>query len=55
MKNCENCKRKEIENNKIRTKVLNDINEVDHINFQTGNKISRCRSFFRFISLDSYW
>ena len=55
LKNCENCKRKEIENNKIRKKVLNDINKVDHINFQTGNKISRCRSFFRFISLDSYW
>ena len=35
MKICENCKRKEIENNNIRRKALNDINEVDHINFQT--------------------
>ena len=55
MKNCENCKIKEIENNNIQKKVLNGINEVDHIKFQTGNKIFRCRSFFRFFSLDSYW
>ena len=43
MKNCENCMRKEIENNNIRKKALNDINEVDHINFQTGNKIEKLK------------
>ena len=60
MKICENYKRKEIGNNNIRRKALSDINEIDHINIQTGNKIGKtkiflCRSFFRFVSLNSYW
>ena len=38
MKNYENWKRKGIENSSIRRKALNDINEVDRINFQTGSK-----------------
>ena len=35
----------------IRRKALNDINEVDKANFQTGNKIEKlkllCRRLFR--------
>ena len=62
MKIFENCKRNKKENEihmifsfdkyeNIRRKALNDINEVDRINFQTGNKIEKlkllCRRFFR--------
>ena len=46
MKICKSYKRKEIENNNIRRKALNDINEVDHINFQTKNKIEKLKHFF---------
>ena len=40
----------------IRRRALNDINEVGNINFQTGNKIKKtktflCRSFFAEVSL----
>ena len=38
MKTCENCKRKEMENNNIRRKALNDINEVVHINLKQETK-----------------
>ena len=46
MKICENCKRKEIQNNNIRRKALSVINEVDHINFQTRNNIEKLKFFF---------
>ena len=47
---CKNIQKKEIENeidmlfscdkyDNIRRKAFNDINEVDHINFQTGSKV----------------
>ena len=54
MKNCENCKRKETENNNIRRKALNDINEVDHISFQTGNTIVKLKFFFSEVSSASF-
>ena len=54
MKNCQNCKRKEIENNNIRRKALNDINQVDRINFQTGNKIEKLQFFFVEVSSGSF-
>ena len=46
MKICENCKRKERDNNNIRRKALSVINEVDHINFQTRNNIEKLKFFF---------
>ena len=46
MKICKSYKRKEIENNNIRRKALNDINEVDRINFQTKSKIEKLKHFF---------
>ena len=54
MKNCENCKRNEIESNKIRRKILNHINEIDHINFQTGSKIEKLKFFFAEVSSGSF-
>ena len=60
MKIRENCKRKDKENNNIRRKALNDINEVGHINFQIGNnKMEKLKFFFSEVSsgffLDSSW
>ena len=54
---CENCQRKEIENeihmifsrdkyDNIQKKAIKDINEVDNINFQTKNKIEKLKLFF---------
>ena len=54
LKNCQNRKRKEIENNNIRRKALNHINEVDHINVQTGNKIEKLQFFFGKVSSGSF-
>ena len=54
MKNCKNCNKKKIENNNNRRKALNDINELDHINFQTGNKIERLKFFFSEVSSGSF-
>ena len=54
MKNCENCKTMEIENNNIRMRALNDINEVDHVNFQTGNKIEKLKFLFSEVSSGSF-
>ena len=54
MKNCENCKTKEIENNNIRMRALNDINEADHVNFQTGNKIQKLKFLFSEVSSGSF-
>ena len=54
MKNCKNCNRKKIENNNNRRKALNDINELDHINFQTGNKIEKLKFFFSEVSSGSF-
>ena len=54
MKNCENCERNEIESNNIQRKVLSHINEIDHINFQTGNKIEKLKFFFAEVSSGSF-
>ena len=54
VKNCQNCKRKEIENNKIRRKALNNINEVDHIDLQTGNKTENLKLLFCEVSSGSF-
>ena len=62
----EDCERKEKENEihiicNIRRRALNDINEVGNINFQTGNKIKKTKTFFaevsllKFLSLDKSW
>ena len=56
MKIRENCKRKDKENNNIRRKALNDINEVGHINFQIGNnKIEKLKLFFAEVSSGSFF
>ena len=56
MKIRENCKRKDKENNNIRRKALNDINEVGHINFQIGNnKTERLKFFFAEVSSGSFF
>ena len=54
MKNCENCERNEIESNNIQRKVLNHINEIDHINFQIGNKTEKLNFFFAEVSSGSF-
>ena len=56
MKICKNCEKKEIEDeihiifssNKynIRRKAFNDINEVDNIKLQIGNKVEKLKFFF---------
>ena len=53
MKNCQNCKRKEIENNN-RRKALNDINEVIALIFKTGNKTEKLQYFFAEVSSGSF-
>ena len=56
MKICQNCEKKEIENeihivfscnkyNNIRRKAFNDINEVDNIKLQIGNKVEKLKIF----------
>ena len=57
MKICKNCEKKEIENeihiifscnkyDNIRKKAFNNINEVDNIKLQIGNKIEKLKLFF---------
>ena len=57
IKICKKCEKKEIENeihiifscnkyDSIRRKVFNDINEVDDIKLQIGNKIEKLKLFF---------
>ena len=57
MKICKNCEKKEIENeiyiifscsksNNIRRKAFNDMNEVDNIKLQIGNKVEKLKLFF---------
>ena len=56
MKICKNCEKKETENeihviyscnkyDNIQRKEFNDINEVDNIKFQTGNKVGKFGQF----------
>ena len=56
MKICQNCEKKEIENeihivfscnkyNNIRRKAFSDINEVDNIKLQIGNKVEKLKIF----------
>ena len=64
MKICKNCEKKEIENeihiivscNKydiIRRKAFNDINDVDNLRLQIGNKVERLKPFFAEGSLEA--
>ena len=57
MKICKYCEKKEIENeiyiifscnkyDKIRSKVINNINGVDNIKLQIGNKVEKLKLFF---------
>ena len=57
MRICKNCKKKEIVNeipiifscnkyDSIRRKVFNDINQVDNIRLQIGNKVEKLKLFF---------
>ena len=57
MKICKNCEKKEIEDeihiilssnkyDNIRRKAFNDINEVDNIKLQIGNKVEKLKLFF---------
>ena len=57
IKICKKCEKREIENeihiifscnkyDSIRRKVFNDINEVDVIKLQIGNKIEKLKLFF---------
>ena len=56
MKICIYCEKKEIEHeihiifcnkyDNIRRKVINDINEVDNIKLQIGNKVEKLKLFF---------
>ena len=57
MKICEKCEKKETENeihiifscnkyDNIRRKAFNDINEVDNIKLQIGNKVEKLKVFF---------
>ena len=57
MKICKNCEKKEIENeihiifscnkyDNIRKKAFNNINEVDNIKLQIGNKTEKLKIFF---------
>ena len=57
MKICNNCEKKEIENeihitfscnkyDKIRRKAFNDINEADKIKLKIGNKVEKLKLFF---------
>ena len=57
MKICKNCEKKEIEDeihiilsskkyDNIRRKAFNDINEVDNIKLQIGNKVEKLKFFF---------
>ena len=57
IKICKKCEKREIENeihiifscnkyDSIRRKVFNDINEVDDIKLQIGNKIEKLKLFF---------
>ena len=50
----ESCKRKGIQNNNNRRIALNDINETDHINFQTGDKIEKLKLLFAEVSSSSF-
>ena len=61
MKICKNCEKKQIENeihifsckkyDSIRRKAFNNINEVDDINQQIGNKVDKLKLFFSEASL----
>ena len=53
MKNCQNCKRKEIENNNIRRKALNDINEVIALIFKQETR-QKLQFFFAEVFLGSF-
>ena len=53
MKNCQNCKRKEIENNNIRRKALNDINEVIALIFKQETR-QKLQFFFAEVSSGSF-
>ena len=57
MKICKSCEKREIENkihiifrcnkyDNIRRKAFNDMNKVDNIKFQIGNKIEKQKLFF---------
>ena len=64
MKICEKFEKKETENeihiifscnkyDKIRRKAFNDINEVDNIKLQIGNKVEKLKLFFAEGSLEA--
>ena len=64
MKICKNCGKKEIENeihkifscnkyDNIRRKAFNDINKVDNIKLQIGDKVEKLKLFFAEGSLEA--